>query len=149
METRAPLRQKLNWVDHPADDPFYLAIHRLADRLTPAVRQRFIDAADQLRASMVAGDFMAAITAGDVEAALAAIPLQGFEETFAQVAQELHAGAVASGEQAARHLTSLGIDMSFNLNDPGASAWARNHAAALVRQVSAETQAAIRSLVFL
>jgi hypothetical protein len=141
------LRQKLNWVDEPADDPFYLAIHRLADRLSPAVQRRFLDAVAAARGSFDEAEFIAAVTAGQVEAALAAVPLEDFAETFAEVRRELQAGVVASGEQAARHLTSLGIDMSFNLMDPGASAWARNHAAALVRQVSAETQAAIRNLV--
>lgn len=128
-----------------ADD---LPISRIASRLEPAMRKRFLAAVERTQGAVDMAALERALESGAVDAAEAVLQLEQFPEQLGETAKLVRAGMQAGGELAAADLSAqLGASISFNLTNPQAVAWAREHAAALVTQVSDETRTAIRGVI--
>jgi HK97 family phage portal protein len=135
-------------IDLPLDDEVGSAIHQIADRLAPELRRDFLAAVAALREQIDEARLLTALQTGDVEAALQAIPVGAFAETFAAVEQTLVRGAVQGANAAAAELeATLGVTLRFDLLNPQAVAWARSYSGQLITQISEETRAAVRELV--
>lgn len=124
------------------------AIHRIADRLEPRVRQQFLDAIRTLRGRIDERALAEALDAGDVAAAEQLIHLDELPEDLKPIADTLRqvfhgAGAIAAEELGA----VLNQSLSFTLTNPRAVAWAARHGSQLIVQISEATRTGVRSLI--
>ncbi len=132
-----------------AADPFSRLIHRLADEARPDLQRAIARAIAKVRDGIVTSRVEEAIAAHDVGAALRAIPWEKLGEVelregLGPLIDEL---ATTSSEASARVLRRQGFvegAIEFNVVNPRVLEAARTITATLVREVSTETQAAIR-----
>lgn len=124
------------------------AIHRIADRLAPQVRQQFLDAIRTLRGRVDERALAEALEAGDVAAAERLIPLDDLPEALKPIAATLRQVFHGAGTIAAEELGAvLNQSLSFTLTNPRAVAWAARHSSQLIVQVSEATRTGVQSLI--
>ena len=132
-----------------AAPPLWRQIHGIADRAEPKVRAAFLKAIAATQDAITEATVVAAIERGDLDAAYAAIPWEdvgqqaladALPDTIAAIMNRAGQATAASGI-----LARLGL--RFDLDNPRAIAWANNHAATLVQQVSDETKAGLRQAI--
>jgi phage portal protein BeeE len=128
----------------PADLP---ALTRVAARLEPAMRRRFLAAAEAARGRINLEALAAALESGSLPAAEAAAMLDGLEQGLGHLVNDLRAGFLAGGGVGHAVLEAAGVSMSLDLLNPRAVAWARTVGAARVTEITAETRAAVRGLI--
>lgn len=137
--------------DPPTDDSFYILMHRVADRLEPAVRRTFLTAVDALEDAIderVLAQMVAALRAGNIDSVLRHIPFPAWRAVFENVVDSLREAVAVTGQAAATETSRVfGVTIDFAATDPRAVEWARRHAAELVVEIEDETRAAIRQLV--
>lgn len=125
-----------------------IALHRLADRLRPTLRRQFLAVIEYLRGQAVLDDLEVAAARGATNAVVAVIPWETLPDAFTPIKATLRSALQASGELAARDLsTTLQIDLRFDLSSPTAVEAAEQQAAALISGVTETTRQAIRQLV--
>lgn len=122
-----------------AEEPFYRAIHRIADRMAPALRDAFLKGVlatvDQIDQQV----FMSAVETGNIERALSAIPFEAFADSFEVEGEAIlmdtlsQAGQAATKPLAATH----GVTMGFDVMNPRAQEWAATRTATLIKEVIA------------
>src|SRR5262245_1682568 len=120
------------------------AIYRLADRLAPPLRRAFLKAIAEILKTVTRQALLTAIEAGDRTAILAALKLANLPTALAPAAEVVRQVITDTAEKT---FTELAIDVSFTIVNPAAVRAAQTQGAALVTQVTRETQAAIRALV--
>lgn len=123
-------------------------LHRVARSGEPATRRQFLEAVRQLRAGIDLSALESALEAGNVDAAMRAIPWDVFEGEFARV-EAMFGRLFERGAQAAAAELSgrLGMTLAFDLVNERSVVWAEEHAAQLVREISTETQQAVRQII--
>ena len=130
------------------DDEFYLLVHRIADRLEPRMRRRFLEAVGNVQDVTVLHDIEAALTSGRLAAAEDAIPWAKLEVGLAVAADTIRETLETAGEAAAVELgAALGFELRFDATNPLAVRWARDNAARLVTEVTESTRLAVRELI--
>lgn len=126
---------------------FWRELHRIADSLAPKQRRAFNEALAAIRGGIDQEDLTRALSAQDVQRVMAAIRAAGFEKEFRRLQRVLPEGVRRGAEATAEHLSGVGgVTLSFDLKNPRATAWLRQHGGNLVREVSEETRLAIRNL---
>lgn len=120
-----------------AEEPFYRAIHRIADRMAPALRDAFLKGVlatvDQIDQRVL----ISAVESGNIARALSAIPFEAFADSFGAQGEAIlmetlsQAGHAATKPLAATH----GVTMRFDVTNPRAQAWAATRTATLVKEV--------------
>lgn len=121
----------------------YRAIHRVADRLAPAMRRAFLDAVEQLRARVDPQRLVELIARGD-QGDLGAF-WHAYEQemgaTFTPAIRETLLDAAAATNR------RLGAGISFDLTNPRALELIDTQAALLVQGITTESRAAIREVL--
>ncbi len=126
---------------------FYQILHRIADLLKPKVRRLFIESVEQVQNALPLEEIEKILRGPNPLAALELIPLEKFEN-LGKLARILQAGAVRSGQAAAKPLADLlGIRIEFNPDNPYARHWARQRSSRLIVEVSEGTKESIRELI--
>lgn len=150
---------KGNFTDDDPDDLFFLAVHRIADRLEPQVRKRFLEAVTAMRGAIGEAELQAllqALRAGQAAVAAAGLPWAEFQRVFdgttVSGARSLEAlflaGLAGTGEIAAGELNAaLSASVVFDVGNPRVVAFARQHTAKLVREVTERSREAIREMI--
>lgn len=124
------------------------AIHRIADRLAPSVRQQFLDAIAKLRGRIDEGALADALADGDAAGALRLISLDDLPDDLRPMADTLRQIFMTSGQVAAEELGAvLSESLSFTMTNPRAVAWASRHGSALIAQISDATRTGVQSLI--
>lgn len=124
------------------------AIHRVADRLDPQVRQQFLAAIDQLRDRIDLQALAKALEKGDIAAAERAIALDGLPDDLQPIVATLRQVFQQAGDIAAEELSAvLRETLRFDLTNPRAVAWASRQGSRLITQISEATRDGVRSLV--
>ena len=144
-----PRERQARFVDTPAEDPFYLAVHKIADRLTPDMRDAFLRGVLAMNGAIDENALIAAVEAGDFQRAVAAIPFEVFADALKTGGGEVLLDVLAqSGTAAAATLADThGLTITFDLTNPRAQAYAATQTADLVTEVTDATKEAIRVLI--
>jgi len=146
--------EKGRFTDEDASDVFWQAIQRVADRLEPKVRARFLGAVEAMldEAEENAAEILAAIRTGRPDVIVDALPWATLSARFAGAGDELRglmlAAMEGAGSLAAQEAgTMLGIEISFTIENERAIRAAAERAATLVREVTERSRDAIRGVV--
>lgn len=121
------------------DEPFYRAIHRIADRMAPALRDAFLKGVLATVDLIDHRVFISAVEAGNIERALSAIPFEAFADSFSMRGEAILLDTLAqAGRAATQPLASThGVTMLFDVTNPRAQQWAATRTATLVKEVLA------------
>lgn len=135
--------------DATPDSRLYRALHRVADRLEPELRDAFLEA---LRTHRDTIDLQALETALRTKNAEAVIQALGVPELTAAMHPRLEVAyrraLLGGGEAVAQVLGSeLGIGFSFDRTDPGAVLAARRDAGTLIVRIDDEARDMVRGIV--
>lgn len=131
----------------PASRDLWRELHRIADSLKPRARRAFLKALGDIRAGVDPAALQRALAAQDVQQVMRAVRAAGFEDEYRQLQAVLRTSVSEGADATLAHLKPvLGMTLSFDLKNPRAQAWLRQHGGALVREVSDETRLAIRNL---
>lgn len=124
-------------------------IEELLERETPLVRKAFLEAIADARDAVVLQDVVDALTRGDIEAAARAIDVN--RAFLAPLDQALTATYYRSGRDVMAYLMAQAarqkaprLEVRFDPGHQRAAAWAREHAATLVRQIVEDQRVALR-----
>lgn len=133
----------------PPDDDLQARLHRVADRLEPAMRQAFLDAVAAADDASVPRVIAEAIDQGDATSALDATQWALLSAGLQAALPPILAEAVQRAAQvtAGALPASADIGIAFGRVNPQAVAWAEQHVAALVSQISTEQAASIRQII--
>lgn len=137
------------FVDNAPDDPFYLAVHKIADRLTPQLRDAFLRGVLAMDGGIDQKILIAAVESGDMERAFAAIPFEAFADALKTGGGDVLLQAIAeAGASAALMLQDThGVTITFDLTNPRAQQFAATQTATMVTQISEGTKDAIRAII--
>jgi len=127
-----------------SDEPL---IQRIADRLAPKVRREFLAAVDRIRGRVDFGALADALEGRDATAATVATRLDELGPELADIATILRQGFMAAGEATAGELAAVGISTRFDIVNPSAVAWARQHGAHLIVNITEESRQAVREII--
>jgi hypothetical protein len=123
----------------------------LLDTYSVAIRQAFLDAIADIRSRITLGLIVERLERGDIAGAIDALNIEGaaFSELAMQVQQAFNAGGVAivSGMPQVRFPDGHRAVLRFDVRDPEAEAWVRNHSATLVRGLTQEALASSRTTI--
>jgi hypothetical protein len=116
-------------------------IHRIADRLQPALRKAFIEAVEALRAAVPVNEIADILeAAGDISALLSEIRLTADElKPIRDLLEE-------AAQKAAR-VSAAEFGLDFTLVNPRAVRWATDHSSTLIQGIDLETRTAIRRVI--
>lgn len=152
-EKRRAIEVKGRFTDEDASDVFWQAVQRIADRLEPQVRNRFLGAVEAMQDAMDENRdaIIRALRSGNVEAALREIPWDVFRGRFAGAGDELRglmlAAMEATGKLAAEEVAaSAGVEIAFDIENRRAIAAAAERAATLVREISEGQRETVREI---
>ncbi len=123
------------------------ALEKLAARLEPALRRRFLAAVAQIRNNVNLERLAEAIEANSVTAAQAAAKIAEFPERYGVLAADLRAGFLVGAGFAIRQLAASRIPSSFTLINPQAVAYARTHLPAIMQPFTQEAKDLISDMV--
>lgn len=137
------------FVDNAPDDPFYLAVHKIADRLTPELRDAFLRGVLAMDGGIDQATLIAAVESGDMERAFAAIPFEAFTDSLKSGGGDVLLRAIAeAGASAALTLQDThGLTITFDLTNPRAQQFAATQTATMVTEVTEGTKEAIRAII--
>lgn len=115
----------------------------LMRRHETALAEAFMAAVNDLRANADLQRLTAALEAGDVEAALRALNLD--PAAYAGLREAMRAGYVAGGAATAATVQSAGVVFRFDVGNPRAETWLRDHSSQLITRIVADQREAVRS----
>ena len=121
-----------------------LAFEEILDRMTPAVRDAFIAAIENIRATVKLSEIEAHLRAGDVDAALMALNLK--PEYFASVRDAIDEAFVKGGQLQVSLRASLSA-IPFNRRHRAAEEWAQTNGIRFVAEVTESTREGVREAV--
>ena len=135
--------------DRAAPDQFWKTIHRVADGLAPRVARAFRDAVRETQRQTNLADLEEALNSGDLAALEAALPMDVFQRAFgAGSGPFLEQAFLRTAELAAREAAGqLGLRITFDTTAANVPTFRTEEVGRLVRQISSETQRAIREIV--
>lgn len=124
------------------------AMSALAASLEPKTYRLLLQLVARTQHATVEEAIRSALAVRHIDHAVGAIAWAEWTNAFQDVTQSLIAAAQAAGKTSAQEVSvSIGTDVTFRVDHPRAVAWARESSAELVRNVTAETRAAIREIV--
>ena len=150
---------RFRFVDRPAAEPEWKAVHRAADRGIPALRGPFLDAVENLQDSVSVADMEILIQQGGAAAVVGAIPWFRFEADLTNAflpaikdtqhrAMRGVLGLLEDDTPADRIvLTKQHIVARFDLTNPQSVQVAARQAAEAVQRISGATKRAIREII--
>lgn len=150
---------RFRFVDRPAAEPEWKAVHRAADRGISTIRGPFIDAVQGLQDSVSVADMEVLIQRGGAAAVVGALPWFRFESdltnaflpAFRDTQHRAMRGilGILEDDTAADQiiLTKQHITARFDLTNPQSVQVAARQAAEAVQQISASTKRAIREII--
>lgn len=123
-------------------------LRKLSEKLEPKARKQILAAVEAAQKASSLALLAEALRSLDVIRVLDVVALAKFDAGLATLSATLTQGFVAAGKQTAVDLSAnLGTAISFTIDDPEAVAWLRENGARLVRDISAETRAALRETI--
>lgn len=134
----------------PSDDPMYRIIHALSEDRWEEMSQILLDAVKATQDQISITALTRALQTGSVDQALAAIPWEdtAFQVMMDPMTEELLAMVEAAGLATIGDFTGkAGVEMAFDVSRPGVTVWARDHAAKLVAEITAQTQAGLKNTI--
>lgn len=124
-------------------------VEQLTEEWAPAIRKAFLDAIYAIRDRVVVGDVVDALRRGDIEGAVRAVGLDpaAFRGVDAAISQAFEAGGsgTTGSMPAVRNPEGRRLLVLFDVRNPSAENWLRDHSATLVREVVADQVKAIRT----
>jgi SPP1 gp7 family putative phage head morphogenesis protein len=150
---------RFRFVDRPAAEPEWKAVHRAADRGISTIRGPFLDAVEGLRDSISVSDMEVLINQGGAAAVIGEIPWFEFEAALTNAflpAFKLTQGRAMRSILGVLEddlpvdevvLTKQDVVARFDLVNPQAVQVAARQAAEAVQQVTASTRKAIREII--
>lgn len=145
-----PPLARLAWRAAAAPEPAeWQVLHAIADRLAPPLQEAFLAAVDAFGAAVALRELQPLLEGRQVARVDRALPWDAFAAALAEgTAPVVGEGFAAAAAGAAAFLPqAIRLQLRFDVTNPRAVAWIEQHAAALVREVTAETRAAVRALV--
>jgi hypothetical protein len=127
----------------PARD--YRAIHRIADKLEPPLRRRFLEAVRQLQGRVSFAAIVRAIHAGGITVELTDM-VDGLKRELRAAVRVLNE-AFAQAAKVTLGRGDLHLRGAFNLTNPLAVNAADVNSAALVREITTETRRSLQSVI--
>ena len=143
----AELAKRLSRVVKATDDdePRLVA---LASRLEPEMRRRFLAAVERVTVDISLPDLEDAIRGGRVTDIEAVLRMERLAVALNEgLAPALSRGFLVGAEFAHQGLAASGLTLRFDLVNPHAVAWVREHGAELVTGVTQESRAAVRATI--
>ena len=116
--------------NNPDDLP---ALVRLSERLTPAMRRRFLEAIQAIKDKMDLDQLAEAITSNSVTRAMAAAKVAEFPERFGDLSLDLAAAFSVGARYSLEQLAASEIQGSFNLIEPHAVEYAKTTLSQIVQ----------------
>jgi SPP1 gp7 family putative phage head morphogenesis protein len=146
---RRPKALHALFVDEVPDDPFYLAVHKIADRLTPKMRDAFLRGVLAMNGAIDELALIAAVETGQFDLAMAAIPFEPFADSLKTGGGEILLKALSEmGVLAASALQDThGLTIAFDLTNPRAQVFAATQTATMVTEVTDATKESIRGII--
>lgn len=113
-----------------AAEDAYRLIHRIADKLEPAMRRAFLRAMNSMRAKISLNALQGALATGNVDSVVNSLPWDVLRDELGKsTAQHIRNILRSVGTVSAQRLSSLaGIDIGYDLTSPTSVQWLRNHA---------------------
>ena len=130
--------------NNPDDLP---ALVRLSERLTPAMRRRFLEAIQRIKDAMELERLAEAITDNSVTRAMAAAKVAEFPERFGDLSLDLAAAFRVGATYSLEQLAQSEIHGSFNVIEPHAVEYAKTHLADIVQPYQDGAKALIQDQV--
>lgn len=135
-------------------DTDYAWLHDIADASAPKVRDAFLRAVEQVRGTPKEAALREALASGSVERVLAVLNVKAAMETAvaAQVVPILEDAFIAAGRAAPAatipsQILGTGVAYRFDIANPETLAFLRSYEMGMIREVTAETQLAVRGIV--
>lgn len=127
----------------------YRTLHRVADRLEPALREPFLRAVRAHREHVDLQRLETALRRGDTDAATLALDLDRMANAMrSDLGRAYRTTLQAAGEAVAEELSSeLGASFSFDAVNPNAVLAARRDAGTLITRISRESRLAVRAVI--
>ncbi|KQW79718.1 hypothetical protein [Brevundimonas sp. Root1279] len=120
----------------------------LQERYGQEVAQAFFRALDDLRNAARVQQIMAAYAAGDVEAALEAVDIDpaAFNEMLDKIRESYQAGGKAGADVLPkRGPDGTAMSVRFDGRNPDAERWLQSHSSTLIRRITDDQRAAVRT----
>lgn len=115
----------------------------------PVIRVAFMEAIDDIRSSIVLRRIVERLERGDIAGAVRALNLDeaAFRPLEEAIRQTFNGGGVAAVEQmpSLRDPEGYRVVFRFDMRNPAAEGWLREHSATLVKNIVADQQAAVRT----
>lgn len=125
-----------------------MTIADLIDTWAPRLQRAFLDAIGKVRDGAQVGLIAKMLEQGDVDGAIRAVGLDpvAFRGLDLAIGQAYEAGGNAAADGMPAGVTATGhrLRILFNVRNPGAESWLRQHSATLVTQIVDDQRAAIR-----
>lgn len=131
---------------------FYRIAHRISDRLDPEVRDAFLQAVEDVRATVDLSALESAVRSGDVRLVQTLLGAERLKQALGAETADLRSlltrayGATgeASGEALA---AALGVDFTFDFRDPLSIQYARTHTGTLIKWITDDQLLAVRGIM--
>lgn len=127
----------------PAKTP----LEKLADRLSPALRRRFLVAVQSIKDRIDLDALARAVQAGSVTQAEFAVRMQKWPELYGELAADLKAGFVAGAHLAEAQFVTAEISISFDMINVHAVRYSMVHIPKLAEFFKEDGREAIRSII--
>jgi len=123
------------------------ALSRVASRLEPALRRRFLEAIAAANGEVSLEELASALASGNMSQVEAAAKLDLLSNRLDGLLPDLKLAFLIGAQVGHTVLTDAGMQMSFDLINPHAVSWVERVGAARVTEIGEETRMAIRSYV--
>jgi len=123
------------------------ALSRVASRLEPALRRRFLEAIAAANGEVNLEELASALASGNMSQVEAAAKLDLLSNRLDGLLPDLKLAFLIGAQVGHTVLTDAGMQMSFDLINPHAVSWVERVGAARVTEIGEETRMAIRSYV--
>lgn len=123
------------------------ALDRLAARLEPKLREAFLAAVTATQAAVDLEALALALETAGAGAAEVALKLAELEQALGRLRPVITQAFTRAAEIAVEQLGQVGATVTFDAANPRAAAWAADHAANLVVEITDAQRQAIRALI--
>lgn len=123
------------------------AIERIANRLEPQLRKRFLAAVQASKDRVDLEALARAVQAGNVPQAQLAARLAEWPEKYGELAIDIRAGFLAGGQYAYELLEGASYNLRFDMINPYASSYAQRKLPQIVQSYVNDAKAIIRDII--
>ena len=123
------------------------AIERIARRLAPQLRKRFLAAVQASKGRVDLEALARAVQSGNISQAQLAMKLQEWPEKYGELAMDLRAGFLAGGSTAYEILDGARFNMRFDLINPYAVSYSSRKLPQLVESYKEDARRIIRDII--